>query len=73
MCNQAQNIGKARNRGIELSLQQHFAKHGEMGVAYTWLDRDNLGNPAILLTNSPRQRLFAHAQWALSSLSLIHI
>ena len=38
-----------------------------MGVAYTWLDRDNLGNPAILLTNSPRQRLFAHAQWALSS------
>ncbi|WP_374279317.1 TonB-dependent receptor [Azonexus sp.] len=66
VCNQAQNIGKARNRGVELSLQQRFAERGEVGAAYTWLDRDNLGNPAVLLTNSPRQRLFAHAQWTFS-------
>lgn len=63
-CNQAQNIGRARNRGIELSLRQDFAERGQLGAAYTWLDRDNLGNPAVLLTNSPRQRLFAFAQWA---------
>ncbi|WP_395648513.1 TonB-dependent receptor plug domain-containing protein [Thermomonas sp.] len=66
VCNQARNIGKARNRGVELSLQQRFAERGEVGAAYTWMDRDNLGNPAVLLTNSPRQRLFAHAQWAFS-------
>ena len=66
VCNQAQNIGKARNRGVELSLQQRFAERGEVGAAYTWMDRDNLGNRAVLLTNSPRQRLFAHAQWTFS-------
>ncbi|MGB3393476.1 MAG: TonB-dependent receptor [Stenotrophomonas sp.] len=66
ICNQAQNIGKARNRGVELSLQQAFAGRGQMGAAYTWMDRDNLGDPTVLLTNSPRQRLFAHAQWAFS-------
>ena len=66
VCNQAQNIGKARNRGVELSLQQRFAERGEVGAAYTWMDRDNLGNRAVLLTNSPRQRVFAHAQWTFS-------
>ncbi|MEJ1250398.1 TonB-dependent receptor [Denitratimonas tolerans] len=66
VCNQAQNIGKARSRGVELSLQQDVGERGQFGAAYTWMDRDNLGNPAVLLTNSPRQRLFAHAQWALS-------
>lgn len=63
VCNQAQNIGKARNRGVELSLVQTLGTRGQLGAAYTWLDRDNLGNPAVLLTNSPRQRLFAFGQW----------
>lgn len=65
-CDQAQNIGTARHRGVELSLQQRFAEHGQLGVSYTWLDRDNLSNPAVPLTDSPRQRLFAHASWAFS-------
>ncbi|MBN8715811.1 MAG: TonB-dependent receptor [Xanthomonadales bacterium] len=67
VCNQAQNIGKASNRGVELSLQQRFGERGEVGAAYTWMDRDNLGDPAVPLTNSPRQRLFAYTQWAFSS------
>lgn len=66
VCDQAQNIGRARSRGIELSLLQDFAGHGQLGIAYTFMDRDNLGNPAVLLTNSPRQRLFAHSQWTFS-------
>lgn len=66
VCNQAQNIGRARSRGVELTLQQHIGERGQLGAAYTWLDRDNLGNPAVRLTNSPRQRLFAHAQWTFS-------
>ena len=64
VCNQAQNIGKARHRGIELSLQQQLGKKGQVGAGYTWLDRDNLSNPTLLLTNSPRQRLFANAAWS---------
>lgn len=66
VCNQAQNIGKARNRGLELSLQQPIAEQGQLGIAYTWLDRDNLGNAAIPLTNSPRQRVSANGQWRFS-------
>ena len=67
VCNQAQNIGKARHRGIELSLQQQLGENGQWGVGYTWMDRDNLSNPAVLLTNSPRQRLFANAAWRFTS------
>lgn len=63
-CNQAQNIGKARSRGVELSLQQAIGERGQVGAAYTWMDRDNLDNPAVKPTNSPRQRLFAYGQWA---------
>ena len=65
-CNQARNIGKARHRGIELSLQQRWGERGQFGANYSWLDRDNLQNPAVRLTNSPRQRVFAYAQWAWS-------
>ncbi len=66
ICDQAQNIGQARSRGVELFLQQSIGAHGQMGVTYTFLDRDNLGNPAVKLTNSPRQRLFAYGQWTFS-------
>ncbi len=67
VCNQAQNIGRARTRGIELSLRQDFAGRGLLGVSYTWMDRDNLVNPAIALTDSPRQRLFTYLQWSFTS------
>lgn len=67
VCNQAQNIGKARSRGVELWLQQQVGERGHVGLGYTWLDRDNLGNPGVLLTNSPRQRLFANAAWNFTS------
>ncbi len=67
VCNQAQNIGKALSRGVELSLQQQLGENGHVGIGYTWLDRDNLGNSAVPLTNSPRQRLFANAAWNFTS------
>lgn len=67
VCNQAQNIGKVRHRGIELSLHQSFAERGWLGAGYTWLDRDNLSNPTAPLTDSPRQRVFAQAGWAFLS------
>lgn len=67
VCDQARNIGEARHRGIELSLQQMFARHGRLGANYAWLDRDNLSNPAEPLTHTPRQRLFVHASWTFST------
>lgn len=63
VCTQAQNVGKARDRGLEVSLQQRFAERGRLAVSYTWLDRDNLVNPVVPMINSPRHRLFAYAQW----------
>lgn len=63
VCDQAQNIGKARHRGFELALQQRLGEQGQLGLTYTWMDRDNLLQPDVRLTNSPSQRLFAHAQW----------
>jgi len=66
-CDQARNIGSAHSRGVELSLQQALGERGQLGVAWPLLDRDNLADRSQQLTNSPRQRLFAHGQWALSS------
>lgn len=60
-CNQAQNIGSARHRGIELALQQRLGDRWRIGGNYTWLDRDNLSNPAMRLTNTPTHKLFVHA------------
>ncbi|MBO3278201.1 TonB-dependent receptor [Pseudomonas sp. Milli4] len=62
-CNQAQNISKARHRGLELSLEQALADRWKMGAAYTYLDRDNLSDRDIPLTDSPTHKLFAHLSW----------
>lgn len=61
-CNQMQNVGTARHRGVELSLIQQ----GEVwsaGLNYTYLDRDNLSNPAIPLTDTPRHKTFLFVGW----------
>ncbi|MBP8203314.1 MAG: TonB-dependent receptor [Pseudomonas sp.] len=62
-CNQAQNIGRARHRGVELSLQQALGQYWQLGGAYTYLDRDNLDDRNIPLTDSPAHKLFAHVSW----------
>ncbi|QIL20308.1 TonB-dependent receptor [Thermomonas sp. HDW16] len=64
LCDQAQNIGEARHRGVELALQQRIGERVQLGGNYTWLDADNRSNPAIPITHVPRQRLFLHASWA---------
>ncbi|NTV96654.1 MAG: TonB-dependent receptor [Thiobacillus sp.] len=62
-CNQMQNIAEARQRGVELSLEQALGEAWRLGFHYTWLDRDNVSNPAVPLTDTPRQRLFGHLEW----------
>ena len=61
-CNQLQNVGTARHSGIELAMEQR-AGDWSAGANYTYLDRSNLSNPSIPLTDTPRNRLFAHLGW----------
>lgn len=61
-CNQMQNVGTARHQGVELSLtQQGEAWSG--GINYTYLDRDNLSNPTLPLTDTPRHKVFLFVGW----------
>lgn len=62
-CDQAQNIGKTRHRGVELSLEQTLGEQWYFGAAYTYLNRDNLSDRSVKLTNTPTHKLFAHANW----------
>lgn len=62
-CNQAQNIGKARHRGLETSIDQRIGEQWQVGANYTWLDRDNLSDRSEPLLDTPRHKLFAHASW----------
>ena len=62
-CDQAQNIGKARSSGLELSLQQSLSSHWAVGGAYTYLARRNLSDASVRLTDTPRHRLYAALNW----------
>ena len=63
-CPQAQNVGKARHAGLELSLQQELARSWSVSGAYTYLARRNLSNASVQLTDTPRHRLFTALHWA---------
>lgn len=62
-CAQMQNVGRARHMGLELSLAQPLARGLSASAAYTYLARRNLSDEAVLLTDTPRQRLFAALDW----------
>lgn len=72
-CNQEQNVGEARHTGIELSLDQAITSAWQAGFAYTYLNRKNLSDSKIILTDTPTHRLYAHTrvnlgdQWALQA------
>lgn len=60
---QMQNVGRVRNRGVELAAAYNPLDTLTLDVNYTWLQRDNLSNPDILLTDVPRQKFFGHVRW----------
>ncbi len=72
-CNQEQNVGEARHAGIELSLEQTITSAWQAGFAYTYLNRKNLSDSSVILTETPRHRLYAHSrvqigdQWAVQA------
>lgn len=62
-CRQAQNIGRTRDAGFELSLDQALSRQWQLGGAYTYLSRSNLSDPSVTLTDTPRHRLLASLNW----------
>ena len=64
ICAQAQNVGRARNSGLELSLDQALSSRWTLGGAYTYLVRRNLSDASITLTDTPNHRLYAFLNWA---------
>lgn len=62
-CNQAQNVGHARHQGLELAYNQELGRSVQTGLAYTYLDRDNLSNKNERLTDTPKHRIYAHLSY----------
>ncbi|HEY3432872.1 MAG TPA: TonB-dependent receptor [Rhodocyclaceae bacterium] len=62
-CSQKQNVGDARHRGLEFNLTQQLGDAWTTGGNYTYLERDNMSNAAIPLTDTPRNKLFAYIAW----------
>ncbi|MDY0309637.1 MAG: TonB-dependent receptor [Castellaniella sp.] len=63
LCDHAVNIGRARVRGFEVDFRQQLGERWEAGLAYTWIQRHNLSDPDVPLTDVPRHRVFAHLGW----------
>jgi iron complex outermembrane receptor protein len=62
-CSQKQNVGDARHRGLEFNLTQKLTDTWTTGGNYTYMERDNLSNSAIPLTDTPRNKMFAYIAW----------
>ncbi|MGP1683361.1 MAG: TonB-dependent receptor plug domain-containing protein, partial [Giesbergeria sp.] len=63
-CAQAQNVGRARHTGLELSLDQTLSSQWTLTGAYTYLARRNLSDARVQLTDTPRHRLYTALTWA---------
>lgn len=60
---QMQNVGKARIKGIELGLKTPLGARWEIGGNATWMDVENVSDPATRLTNIPETKIILHALW----------
>lgn len=61
-CTQSQNVGQSTADGLELGLRGSLGAW-DMDANYTYLNRNNISNPGIFLTDTPRQKLFTSAVW----------
>lgn len=62
-CSQLQNIGRQRNRGVELSGSWQALDTLQLDAQVNLLDRDNQSSPAVLPVNTPRWRQRVAASW----------
>lgn len=56
---QNQNIGEVKHSGFELSAGIKPSEILQAGLGYTYLDRRNVTNPAIVLTGTPKNNVSA--------------
>jgi iron complex outermembrane receptor protein len=61
---QMQNIGKVRHSGVELSVYAKPAHRLEVGVYYTYLDRENVNEPEVKLRSTPKNRLTGFVKYS---------
>lgn len=64
-CSQMQNIGEVRINGVDTSLRAYL-DYWELGATYTYLERDNISNPAIHLIDTPRHKFAGDIRWHIS-------
>lgn len=60
---QMQNVGEAHMKGVELGLKTPIGRQWELGGNVTWMDIENVSNPAVKLTGIPETKLILHARW----------
>ncbi len=53
---QLRNIGEASSAGIELDARTRVVPRLDLGANYTFLDRDNISDPATPLVDAPRHK-----------------
>lgn len=56
-CLQNQNVGRQRNLGWDVTVGRPVPVIGAVQVAWSYLNRDNLENPALYPVNVPRNKL----------------
>ncbi|MGH8017796.1 MAG: TonB-dependent receptor domain-containing protein [Opitutaceae bacterium] len=59
---QLQNVGGSEHRGVELAGSYAFGEGLNLGANYTYLERENLTNPLVRLTDTPGHKLFAFVE-----------
>ena len=59
-CEQAKNIAKQENKGIELYLDATLTSKLDLHLDYTWLDRKNKTRPEVVPTDTPQHKAFAY-------------
>lgn len=65
-CSQLQNVGEAESSGVELSLAGALGKT-HLNASYTYVDRQNLSDPTVRLTDTPLHSLFVSTRYELSA------
>lgn len=64
-CSQMQNIGEVRATGLDTGLRFSWSDWSA-GAAYSYLDRDNITSPDLLLIDTPRHKFTADLRWQLT-------
>jgi iron complex outermembrane receptor protein len=50
---QQRNIGEVSSAGVELDLRSRIVRRVEVSVSYSYLDRENISDPSVPLTETP--------------------